>query len=142
MSQESIPILGGFLTIVFGGIADLYNLDHVNPLPLDAPLPSEYLKRYHAANALGELEVLYLGINYLLKYEGEGIVRFNMSEQEWSHEEFRHLLLEIKAAWFPKDQPTLDALVSKVQIVGGLPISTWCETELPKLRERLPKFED
>ncbi|MFN8394005.1 MAG: hypothetical protein U0176_04955 [Bacteroidia bacterium] len=139
--QDPIAINGGFLRGVFGNVANLYEIDHDQPLGLDVPLQVEYLDSFRSSSILGELEVLYLGLNHLLISNELNLQQFNMALQEWTDEEFRHLLQEIRKGIFPVCQPELDALLPLVTIVGGMSVSDWCDKELPKLRNSLPKLE-
>jgi hypothetical protein len=66
--------------------------------------------------------------------------RLNESEQEWSNDEMRHLVQEIKAKWFPCPQPYLDVLTDKV-VFYNCSWEQWWNEDLPHLIEILPKLK-
>ncbi|MFN8394006.1 MAG: hypothetical protein U0176_04960 [Bacteroidia bacterium] len=139
--MEKIRISRGFLQRALGEIPDLYHIDHGDVLPVGSPLPSEYLKGYQWLADIGSLEVLYLGIQFILASENNNAGEFSMSEVEYSDAEMRHLLRELKASWFPLPQPELDALLPFVSIISvNQTLNQWIENDLPKLRAGLPKL--
>ncbi len=142
-SLGAIPIAFTYIRCVVGTISDFYEMEFIDPLPLDAKIPQPLLdSAYRTVNNEGCLEIVYLALTFLLQSETEDLKWFHMGEQEWSQEEMRHLIQEIKSNWFPTPQPQLDALVSRVFIgnVGGT-METWWKEVVPELVAGLPKIQ-
>jgi hypothetical protein len=142
-TSHEIPINFTYVWNMVGSISDLYEMDFGDPLPLDASIPQSYLDRaYRPTAERGCLEIAYLVLTYLLQSEDEDLARFHMGEREWSREEMRHLIQEIKSNWFPTPQPQLDALASCVVFSdSGGNMETWWKIEVPKLVAMLPKIQ-